>query len=1081
MNILEGFQNFITNYLKRHTLFIGFFLFLSGMCSLIYQIIWTRSLSLIFGHTTFAISAVITAFMGGLALGSHYIGKWADGEDKIKPFLRKHGNEDLFLAYGILETVIGLYCLLTPVLFRGVEAIYLNFTGLGFYPLSLIRFILCLIILIIPTFCMGGTLPVISKLLIKKKADISKGLGFLYFINTIGASFGALVAGFFLIRLWGINLTLTFAVITNIAIGILVYAVNKKISLNLEPDVPQKEPKEKKQTQEKTKPYTLLLIIIFAFTGFASMIFELAWTRALALTLGSSTYAFSAMLTTFLLGIAVGSKLFENQSKRRDFKIMNLGVILFCIGLFSLITTIILGYAPLFILKLAPLFSNSYFYVLMTDFLICFCIMIIPTILMGFAFPLAGKLYAEKIENLGKNIGDIYAVNTLGCILGSFLTGFILIPFWGVQNCLRLAILINFCAGIIILYKFIEKNKTKYAIMAISGMTAVIFVFFMPAWNPAIMSSGAFLYWNNYIKNPIPNIQNYFEERREKNLLFYKDGISSTVSVYKYENDNSISLQVNGKADASTIIDLPTQLLSAYIPLLYHNNPKDILVIGLGSGITAGAVVTFPEVNHVKCIEIEPAVIEANKFFSKFNRDVIKNPKFEVKIGDGRNAVLSSNSKYDIIISEPSSPWVSGVGYLFTEDFYRIALKKLNDGGIFCQWFYFYSMSPEDFKMVVSTFYKVFPKGDIWVGTEADIIMLGSNSDLKFNYQRFTDCYNKIPDFKKDLDSIKIVEPDILFTHYITEKSLIEPILKNNRINTDNLPILEFSAPLYLYTDVEKLISKGLYSFKKYFVPMVTNCPKDKKLSPSFFVNMIYQLKESGLSLKDTILNEGLKQYPDNIDLNLIRVNNLINSGQIFTAESELLKMASKNPDNYSIYFTLGVLYEKQNQPEKAVECYLRSYNLNNQQAQTIQNITNLLMLQRRYNEAEIITNNALKDSPANENLKFLRGVLFYKKGMMTDAFKVFDEILPKTFNIEILKNLLVVYREQKNYSKIIEVSEKLIKCNFKDEQVYLELGKAYSQNGDKNKGRYYLNEALKVDPFNVQVIDALGEINNKY
>ncbi len=292
------------------------------------------------------------------------LGIWADSDGKIKNMLRKIGGYPDFLMYGILEAFIGIYCLFTPVMFNIVESIYLQFSYLPFYTISIIRFILCMIVLIVPTFCMGGTLPLLSKFLIINSQELSRKLGFLYFINTAGAVLGTIMAGFYLISNLGITGTLYMAAFINIAIGILVYSLNKGAG-NVSSTIKEKVVED---MVKKTDKITWLIFIIFGFTGFGSMIYELAWTRAISLALGSSTYAFSTMLATFLFGIALGSIIYSFLSRRNDFSILSFGWLEILISLSCLITIPLLGRIPIYVIYFFPRLKGSYNMILLANF-----------------------------------------------------------------------------------------------------------------------------------------------------------------------------------------------------------------------------------------------------------------------------------------------------------------------------------------------------------------------------------------------------------------------------------------------------------------------------------------------------------------------------------------------------------------------------------------------------------------------------------------------------------------------------------------------------------------------------------------
>lgn len=1066
-----------TKFILIHkTIFCLFILFfLSGMCGLVYQIIWTRLLALLFGHTTFAISTVITAFMGGLALGSFWFGRWADQDNRGKRFFAHFGQSSLLLAYGIMEALIGLYALFTPWLFKGVELIYLQFPTLSFYPLNILRFLLCSLVLIIPTFLMGGTLPLLSKFLIRTFTDIGSKLGQLYFINTIGATAGAFVAGFFLINTIGISNTMQLAAFINITIGIIVCIMNRGQAL-ISPttaastdtvasisEIPgDAAPSNNIGSDNAAK----LLFVLFAFTGFASMIYELCWTRALALALGSSSYAFSTMLTTFLLGIAIGSAIFSRLASKKIYTTASFGWLQGLIALFCLLAVPLLGTIPLYFVHLFPLAKNSYTLIIMTNFLLSALVMIMPTTLMGFAFPLVGSLYTQNLGKLGKSVGDIYAVNTFGCIIGAFLTGFVLIPFLGVQNSLKVAVMINGISGLLVLLNYYHKPLLGF--VSISSMTVgIMILYLMPSWNIGVMSSGSAVYAENFTNAGMDVAS------AKKNTVFYKDGISCTVSVHQ---EKWIFLKINGKVDASTGFDMPTQILVAYIPIFYHENPEDVFVIGLGSGMTAKAVLDFPQVKSVTCAELEPAVIEANSYFYKYNDEVVHNPKFKIRIDDGRNALLASRNKYDLIISEPSNPWIAGVSNLFTEDFYRISKNRLKPGGIFCQWFHLYRMQPSDVKMVMRTFFSVFPHGTVWQANGVDLMLLGSEEELFFNYNGLKQSFLNNKKFQETIKTLGIKAPEVFFAHYVTESAELKPLFKTAQVNTDDLPLLEFSAPKSLYLDTTLYNLSGIYAYKTEQVPKTRGGYDGLQLSADYFIAVVNQVNVSAFAEKT--LRDALAAYPKNPDLRVIKVKNLLFARKYIQAEQELKSIVSDNPSHFLSHYLLARLYNDQGMLKKAENMYDKAAIHNNDhEAMNKERITNLIQ-QEKYAKALSIVKELKNKSPTNVSYDYLYGLVNMKMNNFSEALEILENSLKKNpDHYDIAKCLFNIYQKQGNFMKMAEIGISLHTQKQDDFDVTLGLGQSLPAVGQNRKAFDILTKALDHDPYNRQIIDQLAQL----
>lgn len=1050
---------------KTILVFLLVFFFLSGICGLIYQIVWTRMLSLLFGHTTFAVSTVITAFMGGLALGSYYFGRFADSNGNVMTFLKRHGASPLFLAYGILEGMIGIYCLLTPFLFHVVETIYLQFSETSFLTLTILRFLLCASVLVIPTFLMGGTLPLLSKFFIRHSSEVGRKLGFLYFVNTVGAALGAFAAGFYLVRLIGIQMSLISAAVINIAIGLAVFLINKRIpSAAGEEQAPGKD----SQTQYGERAtidarHVRMLFYVFAFTGLASMVYEICWTRALALALGSSTYAFTTMLTTFLFGIALGSIIYGYTSKKFSFGLVAFGWLEVMIGISCLLSIFLLGKIPLFFIALFPYVKSSYNLIITADFILCFLAMLLPTVIMGFVFPLAGKIYTSSFHDLGKRLGEIYAINTIGCILGAFATGFILIPVIGVQNSLRAAVMINVLCGAIFIYTS-QLTKLKKTAGSLVVIPVLFLAGYLPSWSPLIMSSGAAIYADWY-RGDYRELQN-----NATGPVFHKDGITSTVSVFK-DADNTY-LKVNGKTDASTAGDMPTQLLLGYLPVLYHQAPEDVFIVGLGSGITARAVLDFPSIRSVTCAELEPAVVEASRFFASINGDVLKNKRFTLKIDDGRNALLASSKQYDIIISEPSNPWIAGIGNLFTKEFYKTSKAKLKKGGIFCQWFQLYDIDPVDVKMVLKTFFSVFPDGIVWRGCDADLILLGSQGALTLDYQTYLRHYRENGIFQKALKEINITSPDAIFAHYILDARQIQPFLATASFNSDDLPILEFSAPKSFYSASSSQNIKGLYRHKTRRVPDVTGYRMEEKLSPNYYLSLYRDVEEA---FSEKTLDEAVRTHPYNKDIEFLKVRYMLDRKQVVRAESELRSLSSEGSNDHRVYLELARIYAKEGLTKKAEDMYGEAYRMNPRDEETVKEYMDIMIKLKNYAKAMNIAEKARHNLSGSSDPEIIKGKALLEMKEYSKALPVFLALWNKGQDNLVLKELFYVYKGLNDTKNGMRAGEDFLMAGDPDAAFLLEMAKAYTQGGNHKKANELLLRGMRMDPYNRDIAEELA------
>ncbi|MBI1962915.1 MAG: fused MFS/spermidine synthase, partial [Candidatus Rokubacteria bacterium] len=540
--------------------------FLSGATGLVYEVLWLRMLSLVFGHTVFAITTVLAAFMAGLSLGSFAFGRVADR------------RRSPLALYGALEIAIGLACAAVPFALPWLERGYLGLAAtfeFSFLAFGLAQFALLFLALLVPTTLMGGTLPVLSRLFATDRESLAARVGALYALNTFGAVLGTAAAGYVLLPALGTRRTIWLAVAANLLVGLVALLLAQRSDKRGRPPVDSPA----LIAPEAPGPARAGLIgWALAASGAASMIYEVGWTRALALVIGSSTYAFTAMLLAFLLGIALGSALFARLAAARRAGPAAFAYLQLFIGAAALLILPAFERLPAVLLhalnvSLAPGF------VLAVQVALAIGAMLVPTLLIGATFPCAVRLTARSVERVGVDVGRLYALNTLGAIAGTVLAGFALVPHLGVGRALRVGVLLNLAIGLgLALAARRELGGRRLAAATVLAGVGALGAAALPAWNPLVMASGASIYVRSY-QSWVKGFDLSPALERER-LLFYEDGPSATVSVH--EQDGLRYLRVNGKTDASTGEDMHTQLMSGHLPMLLHPDPKTVLVIGLG-------------------------------------------------------------------------------------------------------------------------------------------------------------------------------------------------------------------------------------------------------------------------------------------------------------------------------------------------------------------------------------------------------------------------------------------------------------------------------------------------------------------
>lgn len=758
--------------------------FLSGATALVYQVVWTRILTLFFGSTTLAVSTVLAVFMAGLAIGSALFGNEADRLSEPVRF------------YGWLELVIGILAITTPLIFSVIEKIYVSiiqYAGPDLWSASMIRFFLSSLLLLPPTILMGGTLPVLSKVFLDEQGgNTGRSISLLYFVNTAGAVAGTLASGMFLLQSLGIQRLLICGGLVNV--GICCFAYSMPL---LQRAATTQQPSVASASQIVPAGWSrdaVLAVMALFFSGMAALIYEVVWTRVLTLVIGSSTYAFTVMLATFLTGIAIGSALIARYSATRKPTTELLAGCQILIGVFALATAATFGILPDAFVALFGAVGQQFGLFLAGNLVLCFVVMVPATIFMGASFPVASAVVVASFGTSGRRIGLLYAGNTIGAILGAFLAGFVFLPKIGIQNTLIVAICINLgCALFLSLSSTPQASGTRRRLtpaIAVSLLVLLAFVW-RPPWDKLKMTSGPYVYAVQYQKIPI-------EERIfGLELLFYREGPIATVSVVK--EGKHVRLVVDGKTDAGNYRDMSTQVLAGHLPLLVKPDAKSVMIIGYASGITAGAAARH-DVESVDCVEIEPAMKDASRFFDEENYRVIDDSRFHLIMDDARSHSLTSSKLYDVIISEPSNPWQAGSSRLFTKEAFRNARNRLKPGGIMAQWMHLYGVDVETFRLVVRTFLSVFPHVTLWMDPDfADVIFLGSSEPISIDPLTIQHTFETNARISASLSRIGYPETWSLFKAFLLNEADTRRFAGTGELNTDDLPHLEYRAPKSLY------------------------------------------------------------------------------------------------------------------------------------------------------------------------------------------------------------------------------------------------------------------------------------------
>ncbi|TBR22904.1 hypothetical protein EPO15_06950 [bacterium] len=702
---------------------------LAGAAALVFETLWVRLVTLHLGHTAPAVSAVLTAFMAGLAAGSWLAGRAAD----------RRSRADCLRLYALCELGAGLLGLsMGPLLdAAGRAAVASGLTGLTPGTQAGATFLIAAPLLALPAAAMGASLPLLTRALGGGDSP-EAALAPMYGLNTAGAMFGCLAAGLFLLPGLGLKRSLMLAAVCDGAASLLAWrAAAEADPAPVKPGAAAAGP--------SAAPGPLFFL---ALTGAAAMACETAWARALALLAGSTVFAFTAVVAAVLAGLALGSLTF---SRRRPESSGGLGVLLALLALAVALPLAAYDSLPFLLTRFRVGTADAAF--LGAAFLAA-----PAALLMGAVLPWAVTLAAPAEARLGRAVGALYSANTAGAIVGAAAAGLVLLPGWGWRGTLAACAAGYAALGAVLLAR---AGRTGAALAALApGVLAVL----VRSGNPRLEASGMFLYARYY--REAPNAAEFAAELGRDRVIFHETGRDSTVTVLE-SPFNERFLRVNGKTDASEGGDMSTQLLLGYMPRLWGPAaPKRALDIGLGAGLTAAALAEDKGLEALDIVEIEPAVGRAAALFARSNRDVLSDPRVRLLFADARQVLAAPGPRYDLIVSEPSNPWIAGVSALFTREAFALGRRRLNPDGVFCQWFHSYHMRPDDFRLVARTFAAVFPHAVLLSNGEADYFLLGSESPLEPDFARFKAVYASDSVFRKDLKRLGTAfdQPFLLLT-----------------------------------------------------------------------------------------------------------------------------------------------------------------------------------------------------------------------------------------------------------------------------------------------------------------------------
>jgi spermidine synthase len=732
--------------------------FVSGAAALLFEVVWTRLLLIQFGATSLAVAVVLGAFMGGMAVGS-----------ALAPRLLL-GRRDPVRTYALLEIGVGLYGLATPALIGLVSA-----------GPPAVRFAACLLVLLPATAAMGASLPVLAGAILGHGAAGSL-LGRLYAVNTAGAVAGPLLAVFLLFPGLGLARALFVAALADLVAGgaLLVWRW-------VRPPVPAAFTAAPRDATVQAVPRALLVAV--GVSGAAAMVYEVAWSRTLSLVFGSSVYAVSITLSTFLLGLALGSALASAALRRfPGLKPESACRVLLAGSAAAAFASLLVAKGlPAWFLGLYRSLPGAGGAPFAAQTAVAMALMIPAALCLGAMLPVAAASLTGVPAAVARSVAWLYTANLVGATVGTLLAAGLMLGSIGIEASVRAASV----AALLVAMALFLRPPRRPVVAIVALVAAAVAAGADTRWDPLARSFGLYAQAATYTGRDAAELRRLLSSYRQ---LFYRDGPTATVSVQ--EVDQYRLLKINGKTDASNGPgDLKTQLLLAHLPLM-AKDARRVAVIGWGSGMTVGAVLAHP-VESVDAFEIEPAVVEASRFFEPENRLPLQDARVKLILGDAR-ANLRGRGPYDLIISEPSNPWLTGVANLFTANFFTRLASRLTPDGVVCQWFHLYGMSEEGARSLLATFRSVFPHTIVF--GERDLLLLGSRRPIRFDLARMqAQMSNR--GVATSLARTRVQFPFDLLVEMRLDEPGAEAFARGAPLNTDDNMRLELMAPRTLYGD----------------------------------------------------------------------------------------------------------------------------------------------------------------------------------------------------------------------------------------------------------------------------------------
>jgi spermidine synthase len=749
----------------------------SGLCALVYQTAWQREFRLIFGASTAASAAVVAVFMGGLGLGGLWLGSRADRQANPLRF------------YAALETLLALTAITTPALLDVARGVYLSLGGtvvLGRLGGTAIRLVLAGLVLLPSTFIAGGTLGAAARAVEHAGDRRRRNTAMLYGWNTLGAVVGCLAATFWLFESVGTRRTLWLAAAANLLVAVVALVLSRSWRGAA---VVGKEEETESVERAGAAPAPIVLAGAAA-VGFVFFLLELVWYRMLGPILGGTVYTFGLLLAVALAGIAAGGILYTVVFRRYATSLTAFAATCLLEAIAVAVPYLLGDELALLANGMRPAPGSGLWAYLPGWTLITAVVVLPPSVIAGAQFPLLVALLGRGRAGVARDVGRAYFWNTVGGISGALAGGFGLLPLLSAPGCWKGAVVL--LATVALAAVAIQRHERKgLAVVAVAGILVVVACFQADGPTAVWRHSSIGVGRANVPASPAPNALKAWVNDMRRSIVWEREGVESSVAVQALAG---LSFVVNGKVDGNARNDAPTQVMSGLIGTLLHPGARRSLVIGLGTGSTAGWLAAVPSMERTDVVELEPAILDVARMCGPVNHDAIDNPRVHVIEGDAREVLMAGREKYDLVQSEPSNPYRAGVASLFTQEFYEAVASRLEPRGLFLQWVQAYDVDEWTISTIVATLGAVFPDIEIWQTHQTDLLLVASRETRRLDVAALRGLIREEPLATALRGAWRAVELEDVLARFVAGPALVRSVRgRGQAVNTDDRNRAEFA------------------------------------------------------------------------------------------------------------------------------------------------------------------------------------------------------------------------------------------------------------------------------------------------